>query len=220
MNSNEIEDLLLRIAEKEINREDAERAFEILYKKYSPLIYNAVKKGLYFKSESDRNVFANTVTDNTFLEVFEHPLKFDSREKSSVEASFKAYLFAIAQNERSDLFKESTNYKSKQLHIIDDDSKFFEPEFTDDQLEPIVEELSKNRKILDEFLISIPERDKHILLEFYNYYEEGKYSPSEVLDRLESIHGTSRENIRTIRSRVTKRIIDYIEARTNLKALK
>lgn len=217
----DIEDLLFYISEKESDVLTAEKAFIKIYQEYSPLVFNAIKKTIFFISESEKNEFANTVTNNTFLEVYLKPLNFsyDVKVLPSKEIAFKAYLLGIAKNEKNDLLQESLSYSNFQVKIIDGDEDFFVPFVSDDVFKVLEEKLSQNRLLLDEILLTLSDRDRYIILSFYDNYEEGKKTPSEVLDFIESIYGTTRENIRMIRSRVRKRLIKEIESKSDLKAI-
>jgi len=217
----DIVDLLFYISEKESDSQQAEKAFAFVYKEFSELVFNVVKKTLFFNSEREKNEFANTVTNNTFLEIYSKPLNFDfdAKQHPTEEIAFKAYLIGIAKNEKNDLLKMSLNYSDVQKKVIDGDEDFFEPRVSDDIFKELEGKLSTSRQLLDEILVSLSDRDRHIILSFYDNYEEGKKTPSEVLDFIESIYGTTRDNIRMIRSRVRKKLIKEIESKSNLKAL-
>ena len=55
---------------------------------------------------------------------------------------------------------------------------------------------------------------------YYTYYEKGKNTPSNVLDEICKIHKTTKPNIRKIKERSEKKIIEYLENKSNLKAVK
>ena len=79
---------------------------------------------------------------------------------------------------------------------------------------------STNIKVLNDALNTLSERDRHILLTIYLYYDEGKNTPSDTLDLLCEMYGTTKVNIRKIRERSEKKIIDYFSQHTQLKPLK
>ena len=217
----EVQDLLFYISEKETDQKMAEKAFTLLYRRFSEFVFNSVKKSVYLNSESELNVFANTVVNNTFIEIYDKPLnfEFDSNKHKTQDDAFRVYLAAIAKNEKNDLLKESLNYNSKQTKIIDDDDHFFEPSIPEETFKKLEIKLSTNRKILEDALYSLSERDRYIILTYYDNFEEGKNTPSEVLDNIEQLYGTTRDNIRMIRNRVKKKLIKEIESRSNLKAI-
>jgi len=217
----EVQDLLFYISEKEIDQKMADKSFSLLYKRFSEFVFNSVKKSIYLNSESEINEFANTVADNTFMEIYNKPLdfEFDPSKHKSQDDAFRVYLAAISKNEKNDLLRESLNYNSKQTKIIDDDDNFFEPSISAEVFEKLELKLSTNRKILEDALYSLSERDRYIILTFYDNYEKGKNTPSEVLDNIEQLYGTTRDNIRMIRSRVKKKLINEIESKSNLKAV-
>ncbi|WP_445736250.1 sigma-70 family RNA polymerase sigma factor [Mariniflexile sp.] len=217
----EVQDLLFYVSEKETDQKMANESFSLIYKRFSEFVFNSVKKSIYLNSESEKTVFANTVTNNTFMEVYNKPLdfEFDSRKHKTQDDAFRVYLAAIAKNEKNDLLRESLNYTSKQTKIIDDDEHFFEPSISPEIFEKLELALSTNRKILEDALYSLSERDRYIILTYYDNYEKGKNTPSEVLDNIEQLYGTTRDNIRMIRSRVKKKLISEIESKSKLKAV-
>src|SRR5690606_40598801 len=77
-----------------------------------------------------------------------------------------------------------------------------------------------NFKVLDEALNMLSERDRHILLTLYLYYEEGKNTPSDVLKMLCKIYDTTPVNIRKIKERSEKKIVEYFSKHTQLTPLK
>jgi hypothetical protein len=52
------------------------------------------------------------------------------------------------------------------------------------------------------------------------YYEEGMKTPSDVLDLLCEMYGTTKPNIRKIKERSEKKIIEHFSKYTELKPLK
>lgn len=217
----EVQDLLFYISEKETDSKMAEKSFSLLYKRFSEFVFNSVKKSVYLNSDSEITVFANTVANNTFMEIYNKPLhfEFEPNKHTTQDDAFRVYLSAISKNEKNDLLRESLNYNSKQTKIIDDDDIFFEPSIPDEIFKKLELKLSTNRKILEDVLYSLSERDRYIILTYYDYFEEGKNTPSEVLDNIEQLYGTTRDNIRMIRSRVKKKLIKEIELKSNLKAV-
>lgn len=221
MEKEEVEDLLLYISDKKSDLEAANKAFAVLYKRFGEFIFNVVKKTIFFNTEKDNSDFANTVCNNTFLEVYDKPLNFSYNPKKhkSQDNAFKVYLAVISKNEKNDLLRESLDYSDRQLKIIDGDDDLFEPSITDEEYDKIIEKLSINHSLLEEALATLSERDRYILLTYYDNFEKGKNTPSKVLNDVEKFYGTTRDNIRMIRNRVKKKLIKYIESRSNLKAI-
>lgn len=207
----------MNFAYKEEFRSNAENSFIRFYKEYSKYLYKVVieaKRKYTFLRED----IIHDIVNNTFLKIYENPLLFQIDESHSdliTDARFKAYLSTIAKNNLKDLL--NTEIKENHLKIIDDDENIFNPPEIETE-ENI--SLSQMRITLDEVLNTFKERDKAILLTLYEFYEEGKNTPSETLDWLCEVHKTTRDNIKAIKSRCNKKIIDHFNSKlTNTKTI-
>lgn len=202
--------MLMNFSYKEEFTADAQNSFITFYKEYSKYLYKVVieaKKKYTFLRED----IIHDVVNNTFLKIYENPLLFQIDETHNdiiTDARFKAYLAAIAKNNLKDLLK--TEIKENHLKIIDDDEQIFDP--PEIEIEENIS-LSQSRIILDEVLNSFKERDKAILLTLYEFYEEGKNTPSETLDWLCEVHNTTRDNIKAIKSRCNKKIVEHFNSK-------
>lgn len=207
-----IENLLLIISDKEENQANAEKAFNLLYREYGfyvgKVVSNAFKNiGIYDED------FFNTIINNTFLIVYEKPLSFNFRKEAIDDKSFKGWLATLAKNELRMLLKDYFK-KSEELTEGIVESITESLEVPDNLVESI------NHKNLNNALNSLSERDRHILWTLYLYYDEGKDTPSNVLDELCELYQTTRSNIRQIKRRSEKKIIDYMIKNANLKPIK
>jgi RNA polymerase sigma factor (sigma-70 family) len=79
---------------------------------------------------------------------------------------------------------------------------------------------SHNEKVVYEHLQKLSERNADIVRTVYNYYVEGKNTPTEVLDDLESRWGTSRSNIRMILKNFNDSIGQQISSEIKLRVTK
>jgi RNA polymerase sigma factor (sigma-70 family) len=79
---------------------------------------------------------------------------------------------------------------------------------------------SHNEKIVYDHLQKLSERNADIVRTVYNYYVEGKNTPTEVLDDLESRWGTSRSNIRMILKNFNDSIGQQISSEIRLRVTK
>jgi len=79
---------------------------------------------------------------------------------------------------------------------------------------------SHNEKVVYEHLQKLSERNADIVRTVYNYYVEGKNTPTEVLDDLEIRWGTSRSNIRMILKNFNDSIGQQISSEIKLRVTK
>jgi RNA polymerase sigma factor (sigma-70 family) len=205
-----VEELLLIISEKESDESEAHKAFTILYRRFSEFLLSAVNRQLASKGIYNKELAEDTVT-NTFYEVYLNPLsfKFDTDTHNSEERAFKAWLSVIARNEWADIVRAAI--KTASMNVLTDNG-----ELNDTFVELV---LSKNRKLLDNALAGLTDRERDILLTCYDYHEEDKYTPSEVLDALCEIWGTTRPNVRQLKKRALDKVKAYINSPINTQKL-
>lgn len=215
MKEESIEGLILIISDKDENHQKSEQAFTILYHRYGKYFLGVIFKMLADSGQYDEE-FANEILDNVFIEIYSNPLKFsfDSNKHSTEEEAFKAWVYTLVKYEFLDRIMELTQQRRKELLILDDDASFYEVE---DIIE--VNSESVNSTMMEGALSSLSDRDRHIVSTYYLFYEEGKNAPSETLDMLCELYGTTRPNLRKIRERARKKIIAYVENKSNLKAV-
>lgn len=212
MTKEEIEDILLAISDKEHDECAAVSAFTILYRGYSKFLNSVVSRGLKDRGIYDEEIL-NTVLNNTFLIIYEKPLIFSFSAIAENDLSFKAWLSTVAKNELKRLLEEY--YKdSHPLEIVVSDPAIEEIELDEEIFE------SANLKTLNEALLLLSERDRHILRTIYLYHEEGKNTPSYVLRNLCEMFDTTTANIRKIKERSEKKIAEYVSSKLQLKPLK
>lgn len=212
MTIEEVENILLVISDKENDKNSAVACFNTLYRGYSGFLNSVVSRALKDRGIYDEHVL-NTVISNTFYKLYENPLLFSFRKEASDDKGFKAWLSTVAKNELKQLIMEYyRNTVSMEVLSI-------EPAIESDEL---VDEVFRNVnfKVLDEALQMLSERDKHILLTLYLYYEEGRNTPSDVLKMLCEMYDTTTVNIRKIKERSEKKIVEYFSKNTQLKPLK
>lgn len=209
----ELEDLLLNISYKEEEKVLAEGSFSLIYREYSQYLMNVIVSNLKGMGIYDEEL-AQAVLNNTFLTVYEKPLKFSVPSDAEDDKCFKGWISRISRNELLSQIQQVTskekrfsdlNLQDVNLELEDIENDFFE---------------SVNHKLLKDALNTLGERDREILLAHYLYYEEGKNMPSDVLDKLCLIYSTTKPNIRQIRKRSEGKIIAYMTKNSQLKPLK
>ncbi|OPC06977.1 hypothetical protein BAS09_18240 [Elizabethkingia ursingii] len=212
MTIEEIEDILLAISEKLTDESSATNAFTKLYRGYSKFLSSVISGVLKNSGIYDEHVL-NTVINNTFYKIYENPLIFSFKQEATDDKGFKAWLAVVAKNELKRLLHE---YYTNMPSI---ESLESEPAIESVELPEGVFE-SVNLKVLNDALNTLNERERYILLTHYLYYEEGKHTPSEVLNMLCKMYNTTRDNIRQIKIRSEKKIVEYFSKHTQLKPLK
>lgn len=213
MELDQLEDILLSFAYKVDDEKQAKIAFNKLYQEFSKFLYALVKKKLYQIGTFDDQILCTTV-NNTFLLIYDKPpMNFKVKEGDLVINSFKAYLSKVAKNELLRLLKE---YYDTNLVL---DSNIIEPAFEETE---IATELSQslNSKNIQDALNTLSERDREILWTLYLYQEDGKNTPSPVLDTICQKFNTTKDNIRQIKKRSEAKIIEYFSKCSQLKPVK
>jgi len=216
MNDFSIEDLLLIISDQKENKERSQDGFIELYRRYSEDLTQAVAG--YLKSKGIYNdEMHKSIISNVFLEVYENPLSFnyDNKKHQSEESAFKAWIYIIARNEFADLMRHSIKFT--ETHTLGIENDLIERYADVDIEEEIV---SGNRKLLDSALSVLSERECHILLTCFDYFEDGKNTPSDVLDYLCEYWGTTRDNVRQIKKRSLDKVRLRLEVLSKIKTKK
>jgi len=216
MNDLSIEDLLLIISDQKENKERSQEGFIELYRRYSDNLTQAVAG--YLKSKDIYNdEMHKSIISNVFLEVYENPLSFnyDNKKHQSEESAFKAWIYVIARNEFADLMRHSIKFT--EIHTFGIENDLIERYAEVDMEEEIV---SGNRKLLDSALSVLSDRECHILLTCFDYFEDGKNTPSDVLDYLCEYWGTTRDNVRQIKKRSLDKVRLRLEVLSKIKTEK
>lgn len=211
MTVEDIEHRLRLISAKDTNECSAVNAFTELYKGYSKFLMSVVSSGLKSMGIYDEQVL-NTVINNTFNILYDKPHAFSFPLGSHNDRSFKAWLATVAKHELKRLLKE---YFGTTAFIDVGQAEPLESEEISDEIFQ-----SANLKMMSDALASLSERDREIIWTLYLYYEEGKNTPTAVLDHLCKIHNTTKENIRQIKVRSEKKIIEYFSKHSQLKPLR
>lgn len=212
MTVEETEEILLMISDQSNDEDSAIDAFTKLYKGYSKFLFSVVSYSLKNMGMYDEHLL-NTVLNNTFYIVYEKPLSFSFPAEAEDDRSFKAWLSTVAKNELRKLLKDYY-CKEKSLELVTEDSLLESEELSEELFESV------NLKMMNDALATLSQRDKEILLALYLYQEEGKKTPSEVLNILCKTHDTTKENIRKIKQRSEQKIIEYFSKYSQLKPLK
>lgn len=156
----------------------------------------------------DRNI-VDIILSNTFYKIYEKPLSFSFPTGVDDDRAFKGWLATVAKNDLKAQLKESYLNKTTLVPIKEDD--LIENADIDDTIFESV-----NLSLLNEALEKLPPRDREILITLYLYHEEGKNTPSEILDLICKIHDTTKANIRQIKRRSELKIIEHFSKHSQL----
>lgn len=218
---------------KEDFPEEAMVAYGEIYSRYWDVMFRVA-----CNVTRDADVAADLLSD-TFNMIYLRASTFKKgkiRNPDNVRYSIQKWMTTIMQHIfydhfLADTFKEVGAQKlEEESYIIDKQyiEKYLSQDYDDflDQLESHElneisnnaffvkdEKESENSEKIRTYLTKLSERDRDIIITVYNYYIPGKYSPTEVLDDLESKWRTSRENIRKVLEKFRKAIKEELQAK-------
>lgn len=209
MEVDELEDILLTISFKDEDEKSALKAFNVLYKGYSKIVSAIVKKNLKNMGIYDEQLH-QAVINNVFHKLYENPLSFSVPKTAKNDNCFKGWLSVVSRNELISLLDE---YFGKEFSLHSVQSK---------ESVEVSEEIyeSVNSKLMNEALNTLTTRDREIILTLYNYHEDGRKTPTEILNQIAKLHNTTKPNIRKIKERSEKKIIDFFSTKSELTPVK
>ncbi len=214
MKTEEVECLLLAISDKENDSRVAEVAFTELYRAYSKFLHSVLSKAIKDMGICDDHI-ANTIVNNTFFKIFNNPLVFSFPNGASTDGTFKAWLCKVAKNE---LLAKIDEFYDKKRFISLDRVNAVTVFSTTELDEELIQTVNHNE--LEKVLNILSDRDRHILMTLYMYFEKGKKTPSDVISLLCDMHNVTEANIRKIKERSEKKIVEYFSKRNILKPIK
>lgn len=195
--------------------EEGRKAIAILYDRYKTPLYKMLKKIL-----SSHGVQAEEVVDlvtDTFYKIQAEGLTCQ-KQNDATEASFLYWLITIAKNEYYGILKDRLK---KEDHFLlssfsDEDNQTENDinqsiSYNEDSL------VYANEEVIVEYIQNLAERDREILLSFFDYYQEGKYTPTKIMSELAFRHNTSIDYIRNVRNRLKKRIVTELSGKIKIR---
>lgn len=205
------EDLLVIISMKD-DPESSAKAFAEFHSRFKRFIY-----GMSIKITSNlpnSGELRDAVYQNTLINVHSYSGSFSAEgeiEKENVRRRIHGWLVKIAKNELLAMLRD-------QQPVIDPEElnknydKGVNPNEEKQNPQP-----SYNEDMVAEALKLLKDRDQHVFMTYWLYYEPGKSDqsknlPRNVLDELATKYETTSENIRQIISRGKKKVFEYLEA--------
>ncbi len=136
-------------------REGDEKAFKLLIERYTPLIYNFVRRLIGAQNATD-------VVSDIFIKVWKNIQKFDI-----AKAHFKTWIFTIARNTTTDFLRKKKSVVFSDL-LGGEDSPSFEEGIADEALLPneVLEKL-EDATFLNKLLDKLPTDYQTVLTLYY-----------------------------------------------------
>lgn len=191
------EDLFVLMSYKKDNEAEAQEAFRVFYDRYKKLLWSLCYGVCTKLNIENGKEFAKYVFSNTMMAIYEHPTYDFSKSKLST------WMSKIAYNEALDLIEEHDLSNTKVIPLNETITASIPDKESD-----IVQYETPQKRILNEALNLLSERDREILLTCFMYQEEHKHLPDEVLNELSRKYSTTPTYIRQIK----KRALDKIKA--------
>ena len=198
------EDLFVLMSFQKEDEVEAQKAFRIFYSRYSKLL-KALCNNVCTKFDVvDGKEFAASVFNNTMLEIYHYPT-YDSRK-----GKITTWVSKIARNEALEIIKGfglNNDYRHVPLNeaitefVVDEENKEDEERVNYD---------TPQKRVLDDALNSLSEREREILLTCILFQEDKKHLPDEVLCDLNNRFGTTSAGIRQIKKRALDKVKAYI----------
>ncbi|MDR0683011.1 MAG: sigma-70 family RNA polymerase sigma factor [Dysgonamonadaceae bacterium] len=202
MNDYSDEDLLIIISFQNENEKEAKEAFKIFYNRHKDflwsLCYSICTKN---KKISEGKELAKDIFNNTMMSVYKSSHTYDSQK-----GKVRTWMSRIAKNEMCDLLKRETRHIPLNEDIC--------PVINVD-VEEEINIPSPEKKVLDEALNKLSEKETDILLTYMQYSDGNKHLPDEVLNELRQRYNTTAESLRQIKKRSLDKVKGYITSNTS-----
>jgi DNA-directed RNA polymerase specialized sigma24 family protein len=150
-----------------------------------------------------------TIMKNVFYDVYldDDIKERNKNEKNGIAADYNEHILPVKKKILNDHFNDEHDEFLDELELEENRKGSVELDGTNLEIE------SANEKIVYEYLQTLSERDADIIRTVYNYYVEGKNTPTEVLNDLDNRWKTSESNRRMI----LKKFRDTVEPKLSGK---
>jgi len=195
------EDLFVLMSFKKENEKEAQEAFRIFYERYKRLLWSLCYSVCIKLDIENGKEYAKYIFNNTMMSIYEHPT-YDSHK-----SKLSTWMSKIAYNEALDLIKDYITNDTKNIPLNETITTSI-PDKDDNDI--IAGYDTPKKRILNEALNLLSERDREILLSCIMYQEENKHLSNEVLGELSRKFATTSVNIRQIKKRALDKVKMYI----------
>ena len=209
------EDLLVIISMKD-DKESSNLAFTEFHRRFKCFIYGmAIKITTNLPSSEE---LRDAVFQNTLINVYRYCETFDTAgetDSNKIRKRIHGWLVIIAKNELRALLRDQQSTIDPEILS----SSFYEkPENENDTNN----EVTYSEEIVSKALKTLKNKEQHIFMTYWLYYEPGKGSqaknlPDDIRDELAKKYETTPENIRQIISRSKKKVFSYLRNSYKLK---
>ena len=193
------EDLFVLMSYRKENEKEAQEAFRIFYERYKRLLWSLCYSVCTKLDLENGKELAHYVFNSTMMAIYKHPT-YDSRK-----SKLSTWMSKIAYNEALDFIKEHSMNDGKNISLNEEIT-----EDIPDKEDYIIDFDTPQKKILNDALNMLSERDREILLTCYMYQEENRHLSDEVLGELTEKYSTTSDNIRQIKKRALDKVKAYI----------
>jgi hypothetical protein len=220
-------ELLMLISWKD-QKAESETALKEFYNRYGPSLKQVIESVCVKHIKRYGVNLPKMVLSNTIVTLAENPdsiLQLIDETKDSYEISFviKGGLYQIAENElRTNIISAEKRFSEKNIRMLDsiDESKnallkkvfedLEEADLTEDEQQddkmPDIEEIN----LIKTAMSMLDTRDSEILKTYLENDQFNKKMPRHVIKLLCNRWGTTPDNLRQIKSRLFKKIKDYV----------
>jgi RNA polymerase sigma factor (sigma-70 family) len=211
-------ELLTWIAQKDRYPEEAESAFTEFYERFSDYLNLAVSK-IASKYRMFGSDFQDAVFNNTFMRVYDRASTFKDggiRDAKRLNLRIKAWLGKIAQNELLQLLREEKKQKEKTssvLEVYGAKNNDWEDDFDKEEVSEEIP-LNVNQQLLARALATLKERDRDILLTYYDFFQPDNPTlklPRKEIQKLSGLYDTTPAHLRKIKQRALEKVIKFIQ---------
>lgn len=221
-------ELLMLISWKD-QKAESEAAFEEFYKRYGPYLKLTIESVCHKHNKRYGKNLSKEVLSNTIIAIADNAdsiLTFidESEDIHTNNLAIKASLYNIADHElRASIIAAEKKFRENHPRMLDsveisrnallkkameeqDDVEEIENENVQDELPPIEE-----MKVINTVLSTLDERDSEIFNTYLEFEVRNKKMPRQQIKLLCDRWGTTPDNLRQIKSRVIKKIRDFVK---------
>lgn len=186
---------------------ECKKAFEVFHERYKDFVWKISFRFSLSIDSHNANKVAMVVAQNTFMKIYEKANVFKPRT-SDCNIDCMSWISGIVRNMGKQYLQENNKHKD---HIVFMEVLPDAEEFSNHSNELPVYTI--NRKILSNALKTLSNKEKQILLAWYNFYSEGKVRAidKDIKESLAKQFNVKVDSLKKIKERALKKLLSYIE---------